>query len=165
MSVGLWVCGRPGIEHAVSLTAHEDDHGEADTAGLWGKSFRAAVEPELILFVLLPPLLFESAFGMDWEVFKKVSASSLILAGPGVVLSVALTGLTTKAIFQDWDWSAAFMLGSILSATDPVAVVAVLHTLGAPKKLSHLIEGESLLNDGSAYVVFVIFKVRWQLTG
>ena len=50
------------------------------------------------------------------------------------------------------------LLGSILSATDPVAVVAVLKTLGAPKKLASLIEGESLLNDGSAFVLFLIFK-------
>lgn len=52
----------------------------------------------------------------------------------------------------------SLLLGSILSATDPVAVVAVLKTLGAPKKLASLIEGESLLNDGSAFVLFLIFK-------
>jgi len=58
----------------------------------------------------------------------------------------------------DWGWDICLLLGSILSATDPVAVVAVLKTLGAPKRLASLIEGESLLNDGSAFVLFLIFK-------
>jgi NhaP-type Na+/H+ or K+/H+ antiporter len=55
-------------------------------------------------------------------------------------------------------WWAAMMFGAIVSATDPVAVVAVLQTLGAQPKLSHMIEGESLLNDGTAVVIFLVFK-------
>ena len=56
-----------------------------------------------------------------------------------------------------WTWNAACTLGAILAATDPVAVVSALTTLGAPKKLSLIIDGESLMNDGSAMVVFLIF--------
>ena len=119
------------------------------------------IHPAFILFVLLPPLLFESAFSMKWHVFRKQLFASLILAGPGVLLSTGLTGVASKLLYgstEGFGWAAAFLLGSILTATDPVAVVAVLHTLGAPDKLSHLIEGESLLNDGTAYVVFAVFK-------
>ena len=65
----------------------------------------------------------------------------------------------TGALYRyNWGWDICLLLGSILSATDPVAVVAVLKTLGAPKKLASLVEGESLLNDGSAFVLFLIFK-------
>ena len=123
-----------------------------------------AIPPELILYVLLPPLLFESAFAMDWHVFVKVFSSSILLAGPGVLLATGMSGAACMLIFSDydgddgWGWSSALMLGAILSATDPVAVVATLHELGAPKKLGHLIEGESLLNDGTAFVIFLVFK-------
>ena len=58
----------------------------------------------------------------------------------------------------DWGWTFCFMFGSILAATDPVAVVAVLKELGASKRLSTLIEAESLLNDGTAFVFFEIFR-------
>merc|ERR1719361_2881105 len=58
----------------------------------------------------------------------------------------------------DWSWSFCFMFGTILSATDPVAVVALLKDLGASKRLSTLIEAESLMNDGSAFVLFMIFR-------
>jgi len=81
-----------------------------------------------------------------------------LLSGPGILLGVMMTMCVAKGLWGELDWGSAGLIGSILSATDPVAVVAVLHTLGAPAKLSHLIEGESLLNDGSAYVVFAIFK-------
>ena len=118
----------------------------------------AGTHPHTILFIFLPPLLFEAAYKMNWHVFKKVFLSSWLLAFPGVFLSLLLIGSGTKwLILPKWDWERCFLLGSILSATDPVAVVAVLHTLGAPKQLSTLIEGESLLNDGSAYVMFLVF--------
>lgn len=61
-------------------------------------------------------------------------------------------------ISRIYDWSNALMLASIVSATDPVAVIACLRTLGAPEKLSSLIDGESLLNDGSAVVFFEVFR-------
>jgi NhaP-type Na+/H+ or K+/H+ antiporter len=118
------------------------------------------VHPHVILYGLLPPLLFESAFNMHYHVFERVATSSLLLAGPGVMLALGLTALLLKALFASyhWSWAMLLMFSSILSATDPVAVVAVLHTLGAPEKLSVLIEGESLFNDGSAFVMFLIFE-------
>jgi len=82
------------------------------------------------------------------------------MAGPMVVASTFLTGLTTAHILgykgDDFPFSASLLLGSICSATDPVAVVALLKELGASKRLATMIEGESLLNDGTAMVVFLI---------
>jgi NhaP-type Na+/H+ or K+/H+ antiporter len=80
---------------------------------------------------------------------------------PGVVISLMLTACVGKYMFDyDWDWNTSLMFGSILAATDPVAVVALLHDVGASKRLATLIEAESLLNDGSAFVFFLIFRDR-----
>ena len=97
-------------------------------AGLWGDSIDAwnLVGPEFILFILLPPLLFESAFSMKWHVFQKQAKAAILLAGPGVIISTALTGSFAMVLYgstdKAFDWPAAMLLGSILSATDPVAV-------------------------------------------
>lgn len=139
------------------------------------------IEPEVVLMVLLPPLLYESASVMDYHVFGKVwqsvrlhscvnylslisflfiqvAWSSIILAFPGVVISALLTAVFFMFVpGYGFNFSFSMMLGSILSATDPVAVVAALNSLGAPPRLNSLIDGEALLNDGSAFVMFLLF--------
>ena len=78
---------------------------------------------------------------------------SVLLAGPGVVIGAVLMGVFAKFMLPyDWSWNLAMVFGSILSATDPVAVVALLKSAGASPKLTILIVGESLLNDGTAMV-------------
>ncbi|KZV31393.1 sodium/hydrogen exchanger plant [Dorcoceras hygrometricum] len=78
-----------------------------------------------------------------------------LLAGPGVLISTFCVGSALKLAFPyNWSWKTSLLLGGLLSATDPVAVVALLKDLGASKKLSTLIEGESLMNDGTAIVVY-----------
>jgi NhaP-type Na+/H+ or K+/H+ antiporter len=117
----------------------------------------AGMDPHLLLFLFLPPLIFESAFSMDFHLFKKQALKCFILAGPGLVLSFIMIGICVKyMMYTDESWATCFLLGAILSATDPVAVVALLKELGASKKLGTLIEGESLLNDGTAIVVFLV---------
>lgn len=116
------------------------------------------IDPHLLLHTLLPVLLFESAFTLDHHIFKKSLGSILCLAIPGVLLATFLTSLVRFFLPYDWGWIQALLIGSILSATDPVAVVALLRELGASPVLSTLIEGESLLNDGSAIVVFIVLK-------
>jgi NhaP-type Na+/H+ or K+/H+ antiporter len=117
----------------------------------------AGMDPHLLLFIFLPPLIFESAFSMDFHLFQKQALKAFILAGPGLIVSFLLIGVAVKyMMYEDESWASCFMLGAILSATDPVAVVALLKELGASKKLGTLIEGESLLNDGTAIVVFLV---------
>lgn len=112
-----------------------------------------------ILIIFLPALIFGSAASVDYHIFSREIPQILLLAFPGVVISAVLTALFAMyAMPYDWGWPEAMAFGSMLSATDPVAVVALLRELGASKRLSLLIEGESLFNDGSAYVLFIVFR-------
>jgi NhaP-type Na+/H+ or K+/H+ antiporter len=121
-------------------------------------SHAATIDPHLILFVFLPTLLFESAFCMDTHVFRRSVKTVLVLAVPGLIVATALTAVIARYLFPwSWSWEAAFMFGAVVSATDPVAVVALLKELGVDKRLGTLIEGESLFNDGTAIVVFMVF--------
>ncbi len=115
------------------------------------------ISPNLIIFVFLPALVFESAFALDQHAFAKELGAFALLAVPALVVSTVAVGggmvLLTSGSW-DWSWTAALVFGALISATDPVAVVAILREIGAPKRLGILVEGESLLNDGTAIVVF-----------
>lgn len=119
------------------------------------------IDPNLIIFVFLPVLLFGEAQTLSFHHVKKVFWPSFLLAVPGAVLSAWLLALIVKStISPGWDWSLCWLFGSILCATDPVAVVAVLKTVTvnstSHKRLTYLIIGETLLNDGSALVLYGI---------
>ncbi|KAL4018599.1 hypothetical protein IC575_022199 [Cucumis melo] len=124
-----------------------------DGIRLWAK-----IDPDLLLAVFLPALLFESSFSMEVHQIKRCLAQMILLAGPGVLISTFLLGSAFKLTFPyNWSWKTSLLLGGLLSATDPVAVVALLKELGASKKLNTIIEGESLMNDGTAIVVYQLF--------
>ncbi|XP_078441108.1 sodium proton exchanger, putative (NHX7) (SOS1) isoform X2 [Wolffia australiana] len=120
-----------------------------------GINLWANINPNLLLAVFLPALLFESSFSMEIHQIKRCIAQMVLLAGPGVIISTFCLGAALKYAFPyKWGWETSLLLGGLLSATDPVAVVALLKELGASKKLSTIIEGESLMNDGTAIVVY-----------
>jgi len=113
-----------------------------------------------ILLIFLPALIFESAFGSDAHTLYKVLGQVLTMAGPIVICSTYISAYVMYEVLgykgDDFSWEAALLFGAIISATDPVAVVALLKELGASKRLATLIEGESLFNDGTAMVVFLV---------
>ncbi len=111
--------------------------------------------PELILFVFIPVLIFESAFNTEVHLLLRNIVPSLGLAVPGLLLSILIIGLGANLLIG-MTLGAALVLGTLLSATDPVAVIALFKEVGAPKRLTVLVEGESLLNDATAIVVFQI---------
>lgn len=111
--------------------------------------------PELVLFLFLPALIFESAFNLDARQMVKDLASILSLAIPALLISTAIIGVGLWWIIG-LDILLALLFGALISATDPVAVVALFKELGAPQRLTVLVEGESLLNDATAIVVFNI---------
>lgn len=110
------------------------------------------ISPDLILFVFLPTLIFESSYNLDARQLRHNSLQILTLAIPGLLLSTGLIGLIVWQTL-DIDLLAALLMGALLSATDPVAVIALFRQIGAPGRLSTLIEGESLFNDATALVV------------
>eukprot|EP00449_Zooxanthella_nutricula_P048481 CAMPEP_0198612090 /NCGR_PEP_ID=MMETSP1462-20131121/157720_1 /TAXON_ID=1333877 /ORGANISM="Brandtodinium nutriculum, Strain RCC3387" /LENGTH=1019 /DNA_ID=CAMNT_0044343893 /DNA_START=1 /DNA_END=3056 /DNA_ORIENTATION=+ len=117
----------------------------------------AAIDPHLLLFTFLPPLLFGDAMTIDTHVARRSGLQCLILAGPGVVIgSTATAAVLYYLLPYGWDFPTSLMVGSILAATDPVAVVSLLKDLGASPVLTMQIQGESLLNDGTAMVLFTI---------
>ncbi|KAJ0095731.1 hypothetical protein Patl1_15672 [Pistacia atlantica] len=136
------------------------EYGTSHRLGKIGDGIRlwSTIDPDLLLAVFLPALLFESSFAMELHQIKRCMAQMLLLAGPGVLISTFLLGSALKFTFPyNWSWKTSLLLGGLLSATDPVAVVALLKELGASKKLSTIIEGESLMNDGTAIVVYQLF--------
>ena len=87
-------------------------------------------------------------------------AQMILLAGPGVLISTFCLGAALKLTFPyQWSWKMSLLLGGLLSATDPVAVVALLKELGASKKQSTIIEGESLMNDGYNFSFFLYYSL------
>ncbi|KAJ0726654.1 putative cyclic nucleotide-binding domain, cation/H+ exchanger, cation/H+ exchanger, CPA1 family [Helianthus annuus] len=136
------------------------EYGTGHRLGKVGDGIRiwANIDPDLLLAVFLPPLLFESSFSMDVHHIKKCMAQMVLLAGPGVLISTFFLGSALKLFFPyNWSWKTSLLLGGLLGATDPVAVIAFLKELGASKKLTTLIEGESLMNDGVSIVIYMLF--------
>ena len=109
--------------------------------------------PELILFVFIPVLIFESAFNTEVHLLVRNLLPALGLAIPGLLFSMLLIGYGTHWLVG-MSLGSALVLGVLLSATDPVAVIALFREVGAPKRLTVLVEGESLLNDATAIVVY-----------
>lgn len=108
--------------------------------------------PEIVLFVFIPTLIFESAFALDArQVFSNIWPI-LTLAIPGLLISTGIIGIIF-ATFTEFDLMVALLLGAILSATDPVAVIAIFKQLGVPERLTTLVEGESLFNDATSLVL------------
>ena len=116
-------------------------------------STRIQFSPQIILALLVPPLVFEAAFHLRLDDLRRDFWLILALAIPGVILTTFFVGIvvawgTALAI------QATLVLGALVSATDPVAVVALFRRLGVPRRLQVLLEGESLFNDGTAIVMF-----------
>lgn len=110
---------------------------------------------ELVLFVFLPALIFESALSLDARSLLKNLLPVLVLAIPGMFISMLLVGVGLWYSLS-LNIYVALLFGALISATDPVAVVALFKELGVTRRLMTLVEGESLLNDATAIVLFHI---------
>lgn len=121
------------------------------------------ISPNLILYLFLPILIFEGAYELDFHIFKKTLINALLLAIPGLIFCALATAAVIMIIhgtvtdYNTWTWSIALMFGALISATDPVAVVSLLNELKMSKRFSTLVDTESMLNDGTGIVLFMIF--------
>lgn len=113
------------------------------------------ITAEAVFFIFLPALVFEAAMVLDVRRLLDDLGAILFLAVVGLLLSTVIIGVSLWSI-TGFTLIACLMLGVIVSATDPVAVVAIFKEVGAPKRLSILVEGESLFNDATAILLFTI---------
>ncbi len=108
---------------------------------------------DLIFGVLLPPLIFEAALNIRWVELKRDFVFITVMATFGLLASIAI--IYTGLVNNGWQAGAALIFASLISATDPVSVIAILKEAGQKGRLRLLLEAESLFNDGTAAVVFV----------
>jgi len=121
------------------------------------------LDPDVVLLVVLPPLLYAAAFFTPLrELRRNVRAISLLAIG--LVLATATAVAAVAHLLLDFDWPEAFVLGAIVSPTDPVAATAIARRLGVPGRIVTIVEGESLVNDATALVAYK-FAVAAVTTG
>ena len=127
----------------------------AGLAVAFQESIRIEMTPDLVLALFVPPLVFEAALHVEFRKLRSDLIPIVTMAIPGVLLSTFIVG-GLLAWLIGLDFYIALLFGALISATDPVAVVATFRAVGAPKRLTTLVEGESLFNDGTAVVLFGI---------
>jgi CPA1 family monovalent cation:H+ antiporter len=112
------------------------------------------IEPDLVLLVFLPPLLFQAAFTTPLrDLRRNVSPIARLAIGLVIVTAVAVAAVT-QAVVPGLGWAAAFALGAIVSPTDALAATSVFRRLGVPRLVVTLVEGESLFNDATALIAY-----------
>ena len=113
------------------------------------------LDPDLVLLVFLPPLLYAAAFFVDLRTLR-TDARAISLSAIGLV--IATTGVVAVIAHEviDMPWTLSFVLGAIVSPTDPAAATAVMRRVGAPRRLVSVLEGESLFNDATALVIYKV---------
>jgi CPA1 family monovalent cation:H+ antiporter len=116
---------------------------------------------DLLYAVFLPGLIFEAAFHLGFRQFRQNKIAILLLAFPGVLVAVALTtgllmAISGAAFGSATPASVILVFAALIAATDPIAVVSLFKSLGAPERLRTIVEGESLVNDGTAVVVYTL---------
>jgi monovalent cation/hydrogen antiporter len=120
--------------------------------------------PDLVLVAVLPPLLYGSAFFTSLREFRANLKSITLLAIGLVLATMVLVAWAAHELVPELSWAEAFVLGAIVSPTDPIAATAIAQRLGLPRRLVSLIEGEALVNDGTALVA-VRYAVAAVVTG
>jgi CPA1 family monovalent cation:H+ antiporter len=144
----VWLAGRLGVPYPIFLIL----------AGL-GIGFvpglpSVELEPEIIFLVFLPPLIHAAAWQTSPRHLKRNAKPVAILAVGLVGATMAAVAVVAHALVPDLSWAAAFVLGAIVSPTDTVAATAVFRRIGVPERIVYLVEGESLINDGTSLVLY-----------
>jgi Na+/H+ antiporter len=125
---------------------------------------RIELAPDFVLVVILPPLLYGTAFFTSLRELRANVRPITLLAVGLVLTTMVAVAVVAHAVIPGLGWAGAFVLGAIVSPTDPTAATAIAQRLGLPRRLIALIEGESLVNDGTALVAYR-FAVAAVVTG
>ncbi|HLK97895.1 MAG TPA: Na+/H+ antiporter, partial [Hymenobacter sp.] len=122
------------------------------------------LEPDLVFFVFLPPLLYSAAWQTSWPDFKAARRPITLLALGCVLFSTTLVAVVAHYLLPGFDWATAFVLGAIVSPPDAVAAAAATKGLPVPKRVTTILEGESLVNDATGLIAYR-YAVAAVLTG
>ncbi len=112
------------------------------------------ISPEMIFYVVLPPILFDAAWNTSIPDFKKELSKISLLAVGLVFITTTVIAIVAHSIIPGFSWPLAFILGAVISPPDAVAATSITRDLPLPKKLITILEGESLLNDASALIAY-----------
>jgi CPA1 family monovalent cation:H+ antiporter len=110
--------------------------------------------PELVLIAFLPPLLYSAAFFTSLRELRENIRPIGTLAIGLVLATMTAVAVVAHALVDDMSWGAAFVLGAVVAPTDPLAASSIMHRLGVPRRAITIVEGESLVNDGTALVLY-----------
>ena len=123
-----------------------------------------SLDPDLVLLIVLPPLLYAAAFFSSLRDLRdNVRPIGLLSIGLVIATTVGVA-VVAHAFIDDLSWEASFVLGAVVSPTDPVAATSIAGRLGAPRRVVTIVEGESLVNDATALVIYK-FAVAAAVTG
>ena len=114
------------------------------------------LDPDLVLVIFLPPLLYSGAFFANLRDLRADLRSITLLSVGLVLATVVVVAAVAHALIDGLRWPAAFVLGAIVGPTDPVAATAIARRLGVPRRIVSILEGESLVNDATALVAYRI---------
>ncbi len=153
-----WLARRFGFPYPIALVL-----GGA-TLGFLPRLPEIPFEPEFILFIVLPPILYQAALATSWRDFKANSRTIGLLAIGLVFATTLAVGAALKLLLPDISWAVAFVFGAIVSPPDAVAATAILSRLNISRRVVTVLEGESLVNDASALVLYR-FAIAAALTG
>jgi len=113
-----------------------------------------ALEPNLVFFVFLPPLLFAAGWQLSWREFQANLSRTLRLAVGLVIFTIVVLIAGRRWLLPGFDWQSALLLGAIIGATDAIAATAIARRLGLPRRIVDVLEAESLVNDGTGLLAF-----------
>ncbi len=159
-SVSLFIAQRIKVPHTVFLVGIGVILASLASLPYLGFLDDLSLTPELLFFIFLPTLIFESAYNINIKHLTKDAPIISILALVSLTLSTFLIGFGLDAILTLVGFDIPFLLsltfGAIISATDPVAVLSLFKEYGAPRRLSLIFEGESIFNDGTGVALFLV---------
>src|SRR5689334_730396 len=112
------------------------------------------INPDLVFFIFLPPLLYEAAWQVSWKEFWKYRRIIASFAFPIVILTSCVVAVVSTALIPGFTLALGFLLGGIISPPDAIAATTIMRQAKAPKLLVSVAEGESLLNDATSLIVF-----------
>lgn len=122
------------------------------------------IDPNLVFFIFLPPLLYEAAWQTSWKEFWKWRRVIMSFAFPIVILTSTVVAAVSQAVIPGFSWALGFLLGGIVSPPDAISATTIMRTVRVPRQIVSIAEGESLMNDASSLIVFR-FALAAVLTG